>query len=102
MNRAELSADIFKALAHPNRINILEALRCAETCNCDLGPTVGLEQSNLSRHLTALISAGLIEARKEGVKTFYRVVDQELFTLLELVQNLVKKQAQAQLAILSN
>lgn len=95
----ELKADILKALAHPNRIRILEVLRCEETCNCELGPSLGLEQSNLSRHIAVLLQAGVIEARKQGVKTFYRVIDDRVFTVLDLVQDMVKKQTEARLAM---
>ncbi len=98
----ELKADILKALAHPNRIRILEALRYEETCNCELGPSLGLEQSNLSRHIAVLLQTGIIVSRKEGVKTFYRVVDQQVFTILDLVQNMVKTQAEARLAMFDN
>ncbi|RMD91514.1 MAG: ArsR family transcriptional regulator [Calditrichaeota bacterium] len=98
----ELKADILKALAHPNRIRIVEALRCEETCNCELAPSLGLEQSNLSRHIALLLQTGIIAARKEGVKTFYRVVDPDVFTILDLVQNIVKKRAEAQLAMLNS
>jgi ArsR family transcriptional regulator len=64
----DFKAGVLKALAHPNRLRILEALRRDEICNCELGPKLGLEQSNLSRHLLALADAGLVTAHKEGVR----------------------------------
>ena len=92
----ELKADILKAIAHPNRIRIVEALRCDETCNCELGPELQLEQSNLSRHLAVLVRSGVIEAKKEGVKTFYHVVDQSVFQILDIVREIVVRQVEHQ------
>lgn len=94
----ELKADIFKALAHANRIRVLDVLRGDETCNCELGPELQLEQSNLSRHIAILVQAGLIVPRKEGVKTYYRVVDDTVFQLLDLVKEMVARQAEHQVA----
>jgi ArsR family transcriptional regulator len=89
----ELKAAVFKALAEPNRLRILEALRCnGEVCNCEIGPKLGLEQSNLSRHLLALAEAGLIVAHRDGVRMLYRVAEPRVFKLLDLVGEVVKKQ----------
>jgi ArsR family transcriptional regulator len=89
----DFKAAVFKALAHPNRLRILEALRGEdEICNCELGPSLGLEQSNLSRHLLALAEAGLVVARKDGVRMMYEVTDPRVFKVLDLVGEMVKKQ----------
>jgi len=95
-----LKAEVLKALAHPNRIRILEALKSEETCNCELGPKLGLEQSNLSRHIAILVRAGLILSRKEGVKTFYRVIDEKVYLILDLAKAVVVKQLEQQTASL--
>jgi DNA-binding transcriptional ArsR family regulator len=89
----DFKAAVFKALAHPNRLRILEALRCdEEVCNCEIGPKLGLEQSNLSRHLLALAEAGLVIPRKEGVRMIYQVTDPRVFKVLDLVGEIVKQQ----------
>src|SRR5574341_322856 len=89
----DFKAAVFRALAHPNRLRILEALRCdEEVCNCELGPKLKLEQSNLSRHLLALSEAGLVVARKEGVRMMYQVADPRVFKVLDLAGEMVKKQ----------
>ena len=97
----DLKADILKALAHPNRIRILEALRNGEICNCELAPVLGLEQSNLSRHLMVLTQAGLVMPRKVGVRTFYRVVDDEVFEVLHSVQGMVRRRVEQQMTVIS-
>ncbi|MDZ7360327.1 MAG: metalloregulator ArsR/SmtB family transcription factor [candidate division KSB1 bacterium] len=89
----DFKAAVLKALAHPNRLRILEALRCdRKVCNCEIGPKLGLEQSNLSRHLLALSEAGLVVARKDGVRMMYRVTDPRVFKVLDLVGEMIKKQ----------
>jgi ArsR family transcriptional regulator len=97
----DFKAAVFKALAHPNRLRILEALRGeGEICNCELGPSLELEQSNLSRHLLALSEAGLVVARKEGVRMMYYVADPRVFTLVDLAGEIVKQQLAERAGIL--
>ena len=69
----EARARIAKALAHPSRLMILDALADEEMCVCDLTELVGADQSTVSKHLAVLKNAGLLADRKEGVMTFYRV-----------------------------
>lgn len=88
----DLKAALFKALAHPNRLRILAALRSGEKCNCELGPLLRLEQSNLSRHLLALAETGLVTARREGVRTLYHVPDPSVFVLIDLAGEMIKKE----------
>ncbi len=91
-------AELLKAIAHPNRIRILEALRKEEVCNCELVPALGLEQSNLSRHLSVLIRAGILTPRKVGVKTYYQVVAPEVYDILDLARQIILRRAKAHLA----
>jgi ArsR family transcriptional regulator len=88
----DFKAAILKALAHPNRLRILEALRHGEICNCEIGPKLKLEQSNLSRHLQALAETGLVLARRDGVRMMYRAADARVFKVLDLAGEMVKKQ----------
>ncbi len=88
----DFKAAVLKALAHPNRLRILEALRHDDICNCELGPKLGLEQSNLSRHLLALAEAGLVVAHKEGVRMIYSITDSRVFKVLDLAGEIAKRQ----------
>lgn len=71
--RYEARARIAKALAHPSRLMILEALEARERCVCELTALVGADQSTVSKHLAVLKQAGLVEDRKQGVLAYYRV-----------------------------
>lgn len=79
----ELRAAALKALGQPTRLRILELLRKGERCVCEIFPVLQEEQSNVSRHLAVLKSAGLVASRKEGLKVHYRVKDPRLFDLLD-------------------
>lgn len=62
---------ILKAMAHPSRLLMLEALRDGELCVCDLRDLVGSDLSTVSKHLALMRDAGLVVARKEGLQVFY-------------------------------
>jgi ArsR family transcriptional regulator len=69
----EARARIAKALAHPSRLLMLDALNAGEMCVCDLTDLVGADQSTVSKHLAILKQAGIVDDRKEGTMTFYRL-----------------------------
>ena len=64
-------ADIFKALGHPARLAMVVALGDGEQCVCDLQQIVGSDMSTVSKHLTVLRHAGLVDADKRGKQMFY-------------------------------
>ena len=69
----EKQAEIVKAIAHPLRIAILDFLKDGEQCVCDIAGHVGSERSNVSRHLSVMVQAGVLEHRKEGLKVIYKL-----------------------------
>lgn len=66
-------AQVLKALGHPTRLAMAEALLEGERCVCDLQALVGSDMSTVSKHLSILRSAGLVDDRKEGLKVYYRL-----------------------------
>jgi len=85
------TSEILTALAHPNRIRIVEYLRKDVRCNCELAPALKLEQSNLSRHLKILVQAGILTSSKSGLRVNYEVADDRVFKLLDLAAELARK-----------
>ena len=71
--RHQLRASIIKAMAHPSRLCVIEALERGESCVQDLRDLIGCDMSTVSKHLAILREAGIIESRKEGPKIFYRL-----------------------------
>jgi ArsR family transcriptional regulator len=64
---------VTKALSDSNRVRMLCALRGGELCVCQLIELLGLAPSTVSKHLSIMHQAGLIESRKEGRWVYYRL-----------------------------
>ncbi len=78
-------AKIFKALADPIRLQIMEFLRQNEKCVCEIFPHVGIAQPLVSRHLKILKDAGLVNDRKEGNRRIYSILDYGIFQVIDAV-----------------
>jgi ArsR family transcriptional regulator len=74
MNQALIpKVAVFKALAHPGRLAMVEALAEGERCVCELQRIVGSDMSTVSKHLALLKQAGVVQDRKEGLWVYYRL-----------------------------
>lgn len=71
--RHKTQAGILKALAHPTRLFIVEELSRGERCVCELTDMIGVEMPTVSRHLSLLKDAGILEDEKRGSQVFYRL-----------------------------
>jgi len=78
-----LVAEIGEALGHPIRIAILRLVAQGETCLCEIRPLFPVDESGLSRHLATLRRAGLLVARREGVRVLYRLASPHVSSLLD-------------------
>jgi ArsR family transcriptional regulator, arsenate/arsenite/antimonite-responsive transcriptional repressor len=65
--------NITRALADENRVRALLALREGELCVCQITELLGVAPSTMSKHLSILHQAGLVESRKEGRWIYYRL-----------------------------
>jgi ArsR family transcriptional regulator len=64
-------ARVIKALGHESRLAIVERLAKGACCVCVLNELVGGDMSTVSRHLSVLRNAGIVESQKRGLKVFY-------------------------------
>ena len=64
---------MFRAFSDRTRLRILNLLRQGELCVCDLVETIGVPQPKVSRHLAYLRKARLVQARKQGLWSYYRL-----------------------------
>jgi ArsR family transcriptional regulator len=72
-------ATVFKALADPTRVAIVNRLAAApEVCVCDLTAAFELSQPTISHHLRLLRDAGLVEAERRGTWAYYRLVPEAI------------------------
>jgi DNA-binding transcriptional ArsR family regulator len=85
MNTYEIQSDLLKALSHSTRLAILDILREGEQCVCHMEAALGLRQAYISQQLMILKHAGLLEARRNGLNLYYRVLKPEVFNLLDVL-----------------
>jgi ArsR family transcriptional regulator len=101
---ASVSADIFdligksdnireasaamQAMAHPLRLKILCLVGNQELSVLEIVDAVGTSQSNISQHLAVLRDNGLLEARKEANKVFYRIGDPRVLKMIALTREI--------------
>ncbi|HEY3328833.1 MAG TPA: metalloregulator ArsR/SmtB family transcription factor [Capsulimonadaceae bacterium] len=64
---------IMKALAHRSRLEIVQTIGRGEVCVSDLQQVVGSDMSTVSKHLSVLKNAGIVEDKKIGLQVFYRL-----------------------------
>ena len=87
----EYRAEILKAIAQPTRLKIIDFLRDGERCVCEIFPAINEEQSNTSRHLNMMLSAGVLSRRKEGHKIYYAINHPEILAVMDIVTQIVKQ-----------
>jgi DNA-binding transcriptional ArsR family regulator len=85
---AKFKAEFFKALSHPLRIMILDALRNGEVGVNELSERLKVEQSTLSQQLALLRSRNIVVGRKEGQSVYYSVRDPVIFRLLDVARDI--------------
>lgn len=89
-------AGIAKALSHPSRLLMLDALSEGDLCVCELTEFVGADQSTVSKHLAVLRNAGIIETRKDGTMTMCRLRIQCLQGFWSCVESVLQQNLQDQ------
>jgi len=86
-----MKAEVFKALGHPLRLAIAEALRDGPRCVCELAELIAAERSNVSRHLSMMVNAGLLESEKRGLMVFYRLRAPCVLNALTCIENVLRE-----------
>lgn len=94
-------AEFFKALAHPLRLAILDALRGGEKSVSQLVQELEVEQSTLSQQLALLRQKGFLEARREGNTVLYRTKDPGVYEFLDLGRRIFERQLRENQALLA-
>jgi ArsR family transcriptional regulator len=85
----ELQCGICKALGHPMRLAIVDLLDSPETAATDLISALGTSKANLSKHMTILTHAGIVEARRQGRRVFYRLTDSEIHKACSIMRSIL-------------
>jgi DNA-binding transcriptional ArsR family regulator len=96
----EKQAEIVKAITHPIRIAIVDFLKDGEQCVCNIAEHIGSEQSNVSRHLSVMVSSGVLEHRKVGLKVIYWLKCPCILDFFSCITTILKQQAKDNTALL--
>lgn len=81
----EQVADYFRALSEPTRLRILNFLRDSERSAGELAELCGYTGANISRHMAVLVDRGLAVREGRGTSVYYRIPDQSVYALCDLV-----------------
>ena len=84
---ADATAELFRALADPNRVKIVNLLATSDqpVCACDLYAPLGLSQPTVSHHLKKLTDAGLLEREQRGKWAYFSLKQEAVETLSAVV-----------------
>ncbi|MDX6709707.1 MAG: hypothetical protein QOH96_723 [Blastocatellia bacterium] len=85
---SNFKAEFFKALAHPLRISILDALRAGELTVNEISQRFSVEAANASQQLAVLRNKHIVEARKEGSNVYYSIADPQIFVMLDAAKEI--------------
>ena len=90
----ELRAKIIKAMAHPSRLMMIDALGKGEMCVCELTELVGADISTVSKHLSLMKNAGIVTDRKAGQQVFYSLRIPCILNFFGCVEAVMKSNAE--------
>lgn len=90
-------AERFKILSEPTRLRLLYSLMDGEKSVTQLVEETGSLQANVSKHLGMMLDAGVVGRRKEGLRAYYRVADESIYELCDLVCGSIQDRLEADL-----
>ena len=93
----EMVAERFKVLSEPMRLRLIYSLMDGEKSVTQLVEETGSLQANVSKHLGMMLDAGVVGRRKEGLRAYYRVTDESIYELYDLVCDSVQGKLEADL-----
>ncbi len=97
----ERKSAVFKALAHPSRLFVVNELAKGEKCVCELTRMIGADKSTVSKHLSILKHAGIIQDRKEGTMVIYSLKTPCVMKFMACVDGMIHEQVHELAGILS-
>ena len=92
----QLVAERFKVMSDPMRLQILNSLQEGERSVTEIVEVTGASQPNISKHLKLLQSAGIVSRRRDGNQAFYKIADESIFVLCDLVCNSIEERFKRQ------
>jgi DNA-binding transcriptional ArsR family regulator len=82
------ASEAMQAMAHPLRLKILCLVGNQELSVLEIVEAVGTTQSNVSQHLAVLRDLGILQARKDANKVFYRIEDPRILKIIAITREI--------------
>lgn len=86
----EERAKVMKAMAHPSRLMMIDELSRGERCVCDIQVLIGHDMSTVSKHLTVLKNAGIVEDERRGKQVYYRLKVPCILNFFHCVESVIE------------
>ena len=96
-----MRAGVLKALAHPIRLAVVEFLKDGEQCVCDIARLDTCDRTNISKHLSILTNAGIIEGRKAGLRVLYSLKCPRILDFMHCIEDVIKVDLNEKQALLN-
>jgi DNA-binding transcriptional ArsR family regulator len=97
--RLRAQAQVMKALAHPTRLFIVQQLAMGERCVCEITDMVGADVSTVSKHLSLLRHAGIVDIDKRGTSIYYSLKMPCVLNFFACVETVLRQRAEEQMAL---
>jgi ArsR family transcriptional regulator len=88
---AQRVAEVLKAVAHPERLRIVELLENGEKCVNDIMEGLGSKQSITSQQLNMMRDKGVLQCRREGAKVYYKIANENVIKVLHCIYDKCEK-----------
>lgn len=96
LTKYKREAAIFKVLAHPSRLLVVDELAKGERCVCELTAMVGSEMPTVSRHLSIWKNAGIVSDDMRGAQVYYRLEMPCVMNIFKCVSAVRQQNARAE------
>ena len=97
--RYEVRAQIIRAMAHPTRLYIVDMLASGKMCVRDLTKEIGADMSTVSKQLTVLKNAGIVQDKKNGSQIFYNLKMPCVLNFYSCVDEVLQRTAREKMAL---
>ncbi|MGA2070963.1 MAG: metalloregulator ArsR/SmtB family transcription factor [Sedimentisphaerales bacterium] len=94
-------AQVAQAIGHPLRLAIIDFLKDGPQCVCDIAEHIGSERSNVSRHLSLMVAAGILEYHKKGLQVIYELKCPCILDFFSCMSGVLKQRAKDDKEILN-
>lgn len=98
----KFKAKVFKALGHPSRLLIVEALGQGERCVCELQEILNEKMPNVSKHLAVLREAGVVQDERRGASVYYSLKMTCVSSFMICIEKVMGEHLEEQIKVLGS